>query len=446
MMKKRIFILGAGESGTGAALLGKKLGFEVFVSDNGTIRQEMLQRLQQNEIPFEQGKHTEEKMLTADEIIKSPGIPDSAPLVSKARSLQIPVISEIEFAGRYSKAKKICVTGSNGKTTTTMMIHDLLQRSGLDVAMAGNVGQSFAASLAEGDHDYYVLELSSFQLDGMFDFRADIAIILNITPDHLDRYGHDMEQYISSKLRILRNLGPEQVCIYCYDDPVLKTRLPGWSEKVTLLSCSLEQEKGQTAFVKDQLIMFHHKNQKFHMSVLDLALKGKHNLYNSMVTGITGQVLHIRKEFIRECLSGFRGVEHRLEPVLKVHGILFINDSKATNINATWYALESVEEPVIWIAGGIDKGNDYSELKELVQSKVKALICLGKDNTKLVRTFKNIVPTLVETKSMDEAVQTAYFLGKKGDTVLLSPACASFDLFENYEDRGRQFKAAVRNL
>lgn len=445
-MAEKIVILGGGESGTGAALLGRKMGFDVFVSDVGMIKPHFKEQLIREKIRYEEGKHTTEMILNASEVIKSPGIPDNAEIVVKLRDKGVPVISEIEFAARYTRAKKICVTGSNGKTTTTNLIFDMLTRAGFDAGMAGNVGKSLARSIYEKDHDFFVIELSSFQLDGTVDFKADIAVLLNITPDHLDRYGYDMDNYIRSKLRILKNMGPEDVCIWCYDDPVLKEHIPAWKGRISLLSCSQETGRGQAAYIQENQLMFNYKNQQFSMSVLDLALKGKHNLYNSMVTGIAGQVLQIRKEFIRECLSGFKGVEHRLEPVLKVHDILFINDSKATNINAAWYALESVDKPVIWIAGGIDKGNDYDELKPLVQEKVKALICLGKDNAKLKNAFRDIVPTVVETTSMEEAVQTAYFLGKKGDTVLLSPACASFDLFDNYEDRGRQFKAAVRNL
>ncbi|NOY38112.1 MAG: UDP-N-acetylmuramoyl-L-alanine--D-glutamate ligase [Chlorobi bacterium] len=445
-MSKTIVILGAGESGTGAAVLAKKQGLDVFVSDAGMIKPQYKSLLVRHKILFEEEKHELNRIMEADEIVKSPGIPDQAEIILKIRAKGIPVISEIEFASRYSRAIKICVTGSNGKTTTTNLIHDMLTRAGLDTGIAGNVGKSFALSIADKDHDYFVLELSSFQLDGMFAFKADIAILLNITPDHLDRYGYDMERYIRSKLRILQNMGVSDTCIYCYDDPVLQKHLPVWDGKMNLLSCSQKTEEGQAAYVRNNTLMFNYKNQLFHMSVLDLALQGKHNLYNSMVAGITGQVLKIRKEFIRESLTSFRGVEHRLEPVLKVHDIFFINDSKATNINATWYALESVDAPIVWIAGGIDKGNDYNELKKLVQEKVKALICLGKDNSKLKKAFDALVPTLIETTSMEEAVQTAYFLGKKGDTVLLSPACASFDLFDNYEDRGRQFKKAVRNL
>ena len=445
-MDKKIVILGAGESGTGAAVLATVKGFDVFVSDAGTIRPQYRKLLEDYDIPYEEKKHDIHRILQAGEVIKSPGIPENVSVVEQVRQTGIPVISEIEFAGRYIKGVKICVTGSNGKTTTTTLIWHLLNKAGLRVAMAGNVGKSLAMQVAQDEADYYVIELSSFQLDGMYDFKADIAILLNITPDHLDRYGYDMENYILSKLRITRNMMEEDIMIYCYDDPVLQERIPVLKFPAEQLSFSIKEKKGQTAWIENDQLIINYKNNKIKMSIMDLALQGKHNMYNSMAAGIAGQVLQIRKEVIRESLSDFKGVEHRLEPVLRVHGIQFVNDSKATNVNSVWYALESATTPVVWIAGGIDKGNDYSVLAGLAREKVRALVCLGKDNRKLVEAFKDIVPTIVETQSMEEAVRNAYFLADNGDTVLLSPACASFDLFDNYEDRGRQFKLAVRNL
>ncbi|HHJ11094.1 MAG TPA: UDP-N-acetylmuramoyl-L-alanine--D-glutamate ligase [Bacteroidetes bacterium] len=445
-MNERIVILGAGESGTGAAVLAVKQGFEVFVSDAGNIKYNYRKRLEDYNIPYEEGSHDLKMILEADEVIKSPGVPDDTPVIREVRKHGIPVISEIEFAGRFIKGKKICVTGSNGKTTTTNLIWHMMKKAGLKVVMAGNVGKSLALKVAEEEADYYVIELSSFQLDGMYYFKADIAILLNITPDHLDRYGYDMENYINSKFRVIRNMGSKDAFIYCYDDPVLHERVPGLELAAERLPFSLKEKKGQTAWIENDELIINYKKNKITMSIMDLSLQGSHNVYNSLAAGITGRVLNIRKEVIRESLSDFKGVEHRLEPVLKVHGIQFINDSKATNVNSVWYALESMNTGVVWIAGGIDKGNDYSILTGLVKEKVKALICLGEDNQKLVEAFKDVVPTLVETHSMEEAVRNAYFLAADGDVVLLSPACASFDLFDNYEDRGRQFKRAVRNL
>ncbi len=445
-MNRRIVILGAGESGTGAAVLAVKQGYEVFVSDAGSIRDDYRKRLEELDIPYEEGAHDLKVILQAGEVIKSPGIPEEAPVIRKIREKGIPVISETEFAGRFIRGKKICVTGSNGKTTTVNLIRYMLEKAGLKTAMAGNVGKSLALQVAEEEADYYVIELSSFQLDGMYDFKADIAILLNITPDHLDRYGYDMENYIRSKFRVVRNMDNSGAFIYCYDDPVLHERVPQIPLKAEILSFSLKEKEGQTAWLEDQNMIINYKNNKLTMSIMDLSLQGNHNVYNSMAAGIAGQVLNIRKEVIRESLSGFKGVEHRLEPVLKVHGIQFVNDSKATNVNSVWYALESMNTKVVWIAGGIDKGNDYSMLTEVVREKVKALVCLGKDNSKLLEAFGDVVPVVVETRSMEEAVRNAYFLASNGDTVLLSPACASFDLFDNYEDRGRRFKLAVRNL
>ena len=445
-MKKRIVILGAGESGTGSAVLALKKGFDVFVSDKGEIKENYRKELENHSIRWEQGTHTEKEILNAAEVIKSPGIKEDNPLIIKIREKGIHVISEIEFAGRYATGTKICVTGSNGKTTVTNLIYHMLTKAGKNVAMTGNVGNSFAMAVAEGTYDYYVIELSSFQLDGMFDFKAEVAVLMNITPDHLDRYGYDFQNYIDSKFRITKNQTKSDYLIYWADDPVISTELTKKQYMMTLLPFSDTTKEKMVAYIdnKELIIDYLHKTKL--MTIHELALKGRHNIYNSMAAAIAGKVLNIRKDVIRESLADFQGVEHRLEPVIKVSGINFINDSKATNVNSTWYALECMETAVVWIAGGIDKGNDYSELFQVVKQKVKAVVCLGKDNKKIIESFKDKVPTIVETMSMEEAVRSAYYLAKKGETVLLSPACASFDLFNNYEDRGRQFKAAVRNL
>lgn len=445
-MKKKIVILGAGESGTGSAVLAVKNGFDVFVSDYGEIKEKYREILDSYNIRWEQGKHTEGEIFTADEVIKSPGIKENAPVIVNTREKGIPVISEIEFAGRYALGTKICVTGSNGKTTVTNLIFHMLKKAGKNVAMTGNVGHSFAMSVALGSHDYYVIELSSFQLDDMFGFKADIAILMNITPDHLDRYGYDFQNYIDSKFRITRNQGKSDFLIYWADDPVIQKELAKKEYMMTLLPFSDTVKENMTAYIDNNELIVDYQNKTKLMTIHELALKGRHNTYNSMAAAIAGKVLNIRKDVIRESLADFQGVEHRLEPVIKVSGINFINDSKATNVNSTWYALECMETDVIWIAGGTDKGNDYSELFQVVKQKVKAVVCLGKDNKKIMDSFRDKVPTMVETTSMEEAVRSAYYLASKGDTVLLSPACASFDLFVNYEDRGRQFKAAVRNL
>lgn len=445
-MKRRIVILGAGESGTGAALLALKKGFDVFVSDSGEVKEKYCNILNNNNIRWEQGKHTETEILSAGEVIKSPGIKEDAPLIVKLRKQGIPVISEIEFAARYINGKKICVSGSNGKTTVTNLIYHILQKAGKDVVMTGNVGTSLAGAVAEGDHDYYVIELSSFQLDGMFSFKAEVAILLNITPDHLDRYGYEFGNYIDSKFRIIRNQKNSDFFIFWAGDPVIKTELSKIQPEMKLLPFSDTESENMTAYIENGELIIDYQKKTNLMSIHDLALKGRHNIYNSMAAAIAGKVLSIRKEIIRESLADFQGVEHRLEPVIKVSGINFINDSKATNVNSTWYALECMETAVIWIVGGIDKGNDYTELFPVVKQKVKAIVCMGRDNHKIAEAFKDIVPTIVETLSMEEAVRSSYYLAKKGETVLLSPACASFDLFNNYEDRGRQFKAAVRNL
>jgi UDP-N-acetylmuramoylalanine--D-glutamate ligase len=445
-MKKRIVILGAGESGAGSAVLAQKQGFDVFVTDSGTIKEKYREMLASHNIAFEEGKHSMELIMNAGEVIKSPGLREDNPVVVAVREKNIPVISEIEFAGRYTDAFKICVTGSNGKTTTTNLISHMMKKAGLNVAMTGNVGNSFALAVAEGGYDYYVIELSSFQLDGMYDFRADIAILLNITPDHLDRYDHEMQNYVDSKMRVIRNQLSGDCFIWCADDPVTIKEV----EKLNLISRSLPFSlntcEGMAACIEDNNLILDITQKTSLMTIHDLALKGRHNIYNSMAAAITGKVLNIRKETIRESLTDFQGVEHRLESVISVAGINFINDSKATNVNSTWYALECMQAGVVWIAGGIDKGNDYSELNTVVKEKVKAIVCLGKDNQKIIDFFGGLVPTIVETTSMEEAVRSAYYLAHKGDTVLLSPACASFDLFNNYEDRGRQFKLAVRNL
>lgn len=446
-MGKRIVILGAGESGTGSAILAARNDYDVFVSDNGKIKDRYRDELLANNIEFEEGRHSYDRLLEADLVVKSPGIPDNKEPVRKIADAGIPVISEIEFAGRFTGAKKICVSGSNGKTTTSNLIYELLKKAGLNVALSGNVGHSFARQVAEGSFEYFVIELSSFQLDGMFEFKADIAVLLNITPDHLDRYSNNFSEYINSKFRIINNQTADDYFIYWADDPVISKELLSRSPGVQLLPFSAESTGGMAAYIdNNNLTLSIHKKTETIMTIHDLALKGRHNTYNSMAAAIAGKILNIRKEIIRESLSDFQGVEHRLETVITVHGINFINDSKATNVNSTWYALECMTSRVVWIAGGIDKGNDYSELYKLAGEKVKAIVCLGSDNSKIMESFKDLIPTIVETKSMPEAVKSAYYLASTGDTVLLSPACASFDLFENYEDRGWQFKEAVRNL
>ncbi len=443
---KKIVILGAGESGAGSAVLAKKHGFDVFVSDMGEIKEKYKEILRSNNIEWEEGKHTESVILSADEVIKSPGIPEKAPVIVSLHDKGIPVISEIEFAGRYCKGIKICITGSNGKTTVTNLIAHILKKAGKNVAMTGNVGSSFAMAVAEGDYDYYVIELSSFQLDGMYEFKADIAVLMNITPDHLDRYSYKLQNYVDSKFRITRNQKKSDCLIYWEGDPIIRAELAKRHFEMTLLPFSDEVKEGMTAYVEDNDLIIDYPNKTNLMTIHELALKGRHNTYNSMAAAIAGKVLNIRKEVIRESLADFQGVEHRLEPVITVCGINFINDSKATNVNSVWYALECMENEIVWIVGGVDKGNDYSELFSVVKKKVKAIVCMGKDNKKIVEAFKDKVATIVETASMEEAVRSSYYLAKKGDTVLLSPACASFDLFKNYEDRGRQFKQAVRNL
>lgn len=445
-MKKKIVILGAGESGTGSAILAKKQNMEVFVSDNGAIKEKYKTLLEKHQIPYEENTHTTKKILEADEIVKSPGIPDTTTIIKESKKAGINIISEIEFAGRYTEAFNICITGSNGKTTTANLTYHILKTAGLNVGLAGNVGKSFALQVAENHFDYHVIELSSFQLDGIYQFKPEIAVILNITPDHLDRYDNSIENYTNSKFRITKNLTLKNLFIYNEDDEITSKETSKRPIKAECIPFSQHKKLKKGAYIDNNQLIIKYKNNDFTMSINELTLRGKHNAYNSMAAGITAKALDIRKETIRESLTSFQGVEHRLEQVLKIHGINFINDSKATNVNSTWYALESMPDKVIWIAGGIDKGNDYSVLHDLVKQKVKAIICLGTDNTKIHKAFKDVVATIVDTQSAEEAVRTAYYLGKKGDTVLLSPACASFDLFENYEDRGNQFKKAVKEL
>ncbi|HRF81510.1 MAG TPA: UDP-N-acetylmuramoyl-L-alanine--D-glutamate ligase [Flavobacteriales bacterium] len=443
---KKLVVLGAQESGVGAARLAQQRGLDVFVSDMGTIKPSYRDELKANGIAFEEGGHTASLVLDADEIVKSPGIPDTASLVKAAVDKGVPVISEIEFAHRYCKGRIIAITGSNGKTTTTLLTHHILKKAGLDVAVGGNVGTSFAGLVAAGDHAHYVLELSSFQLDGIREFRPDIAVLLNITPDHLDRYQYRMENYVASKFRIAMNQREEDHFIHCADDPESNSWLQQHSVKAQRMPFSIQHSVDQGAFLQDDHIHITTNRSTFSMSIIELALKGKHNVYNSMAAGIAARVLEIRKDVVRESLSDFQNVEHRLEHVAMVHGIEFINDSKATNVNSAWYALESMDKPVVWVVGGVDKGNDYGSLLPLVKQKVKAIVCLGTDNSKVHAAFAGVVPVIMDTASAEEAVITANSIAESGDVVLLSPACASFDLFENYEERGRKFKAAVKAL
>jgi UDP-N-acetylmuramoylalanine--D-glutamate ligase len=441
-----IVILGAGESGVGAAYLAQRQGYNVFVSDFGAIADNYKKQLQDWNIRFEENKHTEKDILEAVEVVKSPGIPPKAPIVKKIKEKKIPVISEIEFAGRYTDAKIIGITGSNGKTTTTSLTYHILKNAGLNVGLAGNIGKSFAYQVATEKFDLYVLELSSFMLDDMFQFKADIAVLLNITPDHLDRYDYKMENYVASKFRITQNQTANDVFIYCADDPETIKGMAVRSFAAEQLPFSIQKKIEPGAYLEKDNIVINIHQQNFQMSITELALQGKHNIYNSMASGMVAKYLEIRNPLIRESLSNFKSIEHRLESVGKISGISFINDSKATNVNSTWYALESMTSDVILILGGVDKGNDYSMLKTLVRQKVKAIVCLGKDNKRIHDAFEDDVEIIVNTNSAQEAAQTAYHLATKGDTVLLSPACASFDLFKNYEDRGRQFKQAVREL
>ena len=442
----RVVILGGGESGVGAAILASVKGYETFLSDSNMVTTEAKSLLDRYAISYEEGGHTREKILNADIVVKSPGIPDTVPIVEALTADNIPVISEIEFASRFDNSIKICITGSNGKTTTTSIIYFLLKNAGLNVGLAGNIGQSYAYQVATEKFDYYVLELSSFQLDRMYDFKADIAVLLNITPDHLDRYGNEMENYIKAKFRITRNMSSEDCFIFCDDDDITVSHLNEIVLQVKKLPFSQNHIVEQGAYISDDKMVVRYADREYEMFLNELSLQGKHNIYNSMAAAIAGKVLNIKNEVLRESLLSFKGVEHRLERVLKVKGVLYINDSKATNVNSTWYALESMSSSVVWIAGGKDKGNDYEPLMEMVKDKVRVLICLGVDNKKLHEAFADKVDRIYDTQSAEEAVRMAYSIAKRGETVLLSPACASFDLFKNYEDRGSQFKAAVAAL
>ncbi len=438
-------VLGAGESGVGAAILALKKGWKVIVSDYGTIAAAYKQELIDRGIEWEENTHTLAILMNADLVIKSPGIPEKATIIQAFFQKGTPVISEIEFAGYYSTAKTVCITGSNGKTTTTLLTYHIFKKAGLNVGLAGNIGQSFAKQVAEENFDWYILELSSFQLDGMFQFKADIALLLNISPDHLDRYNYEMKNYVASKFRISNNQTASEYLIYNADDANIVSEIKKLPIAAKCIPFSMKQEIAFGGFASELDLTINIKDP-ITMSIHDLALKGKHNTQNSLASGIAARLVDIRKDVVRESFADFVNVEHRLEFVAKVHGISFINDSKATNVNSTWFALESMENPTIWIVGGVDKGNDYTELLDLVKDKVKAIICLGVDNHKIIEAFKGVVETIVEARSALEAVSYGYRLAKKDETVLLSPACASFDLYENYEDRGNQFKAAVRSL
>jgi len=442
----KIVILGGGESGVGSAILAKKKGFYAFLSDSKSLQDKYREELVCNNIPFEENGHTEEIILSADEIIKSPGIPNNIPLLQKAVKLNIPVISEIEFAGRYTNAKTICITGSNGKTTTTSLIYHILKSAGLNVGLGGNIGRSFARQVADENFEYYVLELSSFQLENMYRFKADIAILLNITPDHMDRYDHDMQKYVDAKMRILQNQTEKDAFVYWNDDPIVKKEIDKRKPHSQIYTFAEFNEKGASAYTENNKIIINTLKSVFTMEQDLLALTGTHNLYNSLASGISAKLVDISDDDLRKSLSDFKGVEHRLEKVAKVRGVEFINDSKATNVNSCWYALQSMKTKVVLILGGTDKGNDYSEIEDLVKEKVRALVFLGVDNSKLHKFFDSKMDVIEDAHSMEEAVTKAYALAKEGDTVLLSPCCASFDLFKNYEDRGSQFKNCVRRL
>ncbi len=439
-------MLGGGESGVGAAILGKTKGMEVFLSDMGEIKPEYRKMLEEEEIPYEQGHHTEELLLDADLVVKSPGIPPYAPLVKKFTEKGTPVISEIEFAGRYTDAKMVCITGSNGKTTTTLLTYHILKQAGLNVGLAGNVGKSMALQVAREHHDVYVIELSSFQLENMYDFKAGIAVITNITPDHLDRYDHKMENYVAAKFRILQNQGPDDYFIYWQDDPIVKEQIKHLQIEAIQMPFSEFEEEGSKAYVKDGIIKFETPTEVWDIPRDKLSLTGLHNLYNSMAAGLSASLLNIKKDTIRHALEDFEAVEHRLEYVATVNGVRYINDSKATNVNSCWYALESMTTPTVLILGGKDKGNDYTEIEELVSEKVKAIVCMGKDNSKLLDFFGGKVAEIRDTHSIEEAVAACAEIAGDGDTVLLSPCCASFDLFSSYEDRGEKFKREVKGL
>lgn len=447
MKKRNIVVLGAGESGVGAAILAQKQGYDVFVSDNGKINNKYKDVLSHYKIDFEEETHSIDRILNADEVIKSPGIPDTVPLILTIKEKGINIISEIEFAARFTDAFLIGITGSNGKTTTASLTYHILKQAGKKVGLAGNIGQSFAKQVANSDQEYYVLELSSFQLDGMFQFKADIAILLNITPDHLDRYDNSFENYTDSKFRIIQNQTDKGAFIFCQDDEVIKQKITEHKINAQTYPFSIKTTiEKEGAFIKNNCIKININSKIFTMTLEELALQGRHNTYNTMAAGIASKLIGIRKETIKKCLTDFQNIEHRLEFVASISNIEFINDSKATNVNSTWYALETMQSKVIWIAGGIDKGNDYDVLKELVKEKVGAIVCLGTDNTKLHKAFGGLVEIIVDTNSATDAVNTAYSLANNGDIVLLSPACASFDLFDNYEERGMKFKDAVNSL
>lgn len=443
---KKLVVLGAGESGVGAAILAKKNGLDVFVSDFATIKEQYKEEMKKYGIEWEEGRNSEEKILNADEVVKSPGVPENAPLVIALHQRSIPVISEIEFANRYTSAKMICITGSNGKTTTTMLIYHLLKEAGLKVGLAGNIGFSLARQVALNDFDYFVIELSSFQLDGMYEFKADVAILLNITPDHLDRYEYKFQNYINSKFRIIQNMGASDYFIYWKDDPVIKKELETRKINAKVMPFALNKAGGIAAYIENELMKINTNDRKFEFPVSQLPLKGTHNMYNSMAASITACLYNVSDENLRHALQSFKGAEHRLEFVANVGGVQYINDSKATNVNSCWYALQCMTTPVVLILGGKDKGNDYTEIEELVKEKVKAIVCMGVDNTKLHGFFDGKVPAIQDARSMEEAIAKCKALSAKGDTVLLSPCCASFDLFKSYEDRGTQFKQAVKKL
>jgi UDP-N-acetylmuramoylalanine--D-glutamate ligase len=445
-LRKKLVILGAGESGTGTAVLAKAKGWDVFVSDMGKIADNYLDELNKIDVRWEQGQHTESEILSADEIVKSPGIPDKAPMVQAAFKKGIPIISEIEFAGRYTEAKMVCISGTNGKTTTTLLTYHILKNAGLNVGLGGNIGKSFARQVAEENYDIYVLEVSSFQLDGNDKFRSHISVLTNITPDHLDRYNYQLELYAASKFKLTQNQQSSDYFIYCADDPISMEYFSMKTGAAAALPISITGEYHPGAYVKKNTLFIHNNKQTMTINMQEISLRGIHNTYNSMAAAVVASLLDVRKENIRESLCNFQNAEHRLEFVNTVNGVEYINDSKATNVNSAWYALESMEKPVVWIAGGVDKGNNYKELKALVKEKVKYIICLGLDNIKIHQAFQDDVDMIINTGSAKEAVHVASRLAQKGDCVLLSPACASFDLFDNYEDRGRQFKEAVRNL
>lgn len=446
MEKKRIVVLGAGESGTGAAILAKVKDFDVWLSDMGKIAPKYKAKLNEFQVNWEEGQHTEEKILMADEVVKSPGIPDNAPIIQKIISKNIPIISEIEFAGRYTDAKMVCITGSNGKTTTTLLTYHILQEAGLNVGLAGNVGKSLAYQVATEKHDVYVIELSSFQLDNMYEFKANIAVLMNITPDHLDRYDYKMENYVAAKFRIIRNQTDEDYFIFWQDDPIIAAQLKRLKIESRLLPFSEQHNVDTKAYLEDGELIINTTQEHVEVPKNDLALKGLHNLYNSMAAGLSASVLDIKKDVIRKALEDFEAVEHRLEYVSTINGVKYINDSKATNVNSCWYALESMQAPTVLILGGKDKGNDYTEIEQFVKDKVKAIVCLGVDNSKLHNFFEGKVPVITDARSMQEAVEKCHNIAQPGDVVLLSPCCASFDLFKSYEDRGEQFKTQVHNL